>query len=532
MAAAAAAEFPDSSARRAALRADCRFGRVRARAPHLRGPGERPDRLRGYGAHRRLDGVQRCPESRRRHRQRRLPRRRRRAGRRVHRVQHRQPAAASSSDGRFRSGENQFRMEGDEIVKHGDDTYSFEEGMFTTCRCPPGERDPWQIRAGSADLEVGGYGTARNTTFEILGVPVVWLPWMIYPLKTERQSGLLFPEFGYGSRNGVDIGLPIFWAARDNLNITADAAVAQQARREGRPRGRVRVRREVGGGGLRIVPLRRGHRPELSAGRPSIASAGWCTASRTSSCPTIWRLKSDFQFISDNEYLVDFDDLPERVNDRFLQSNAFRGPVVRRGRPLRRAGGAIVYADDLQNPDDQDRDKFLLQRLPTSGAGRAAGRRRRVDSGALADHPVLRRRVHLLRSRARRAVDKYDDLDARLLRRRHLHRHGHRRDSEFSSERGFRPLMDPDPNPDPHGDDAPYAIREARARRGLRGRGAAGRRRPPHRSSSRAWACRSGSETSSRPIPRWGGTRPSTTPTFRARRSGTCSRRGSTCAAA
>ena len=28
---------------------------------------------------------------------------------------------------------------------------------------------------------------------------------------------------------------------------------------------------------------------------------------------------------------------------------------------------SVVYADDLQNPDDQDRDKFLLQRLPTLG---------------------------------------------------------------------------------------------------------------------------------------------------------------------
>jgi len=113
-------------------------------------------------------------------------------------------------DGRFRSGENQFRMEGDEIVKHGDDTYSFEEGMFTTCRCPPGERDPWQIQAKSADLEIGGYGTARNSTFEILGVPVVWLPWMIYPLKTERLLG----------------------RARQPERH-ADAALAQRAGREG-----------------------------------------------------------------------------------------------------------------------------------------------------------------------------------------------------------------------------------------------------------------------------------------------------------
>ena len=85
-------------------------------------------------------------------------------------------------------------MSGAEIAKTGAQTYRFEKGRFTTCRCADGERDPWEIKADSAELEIGGYGTARNTTFEVLGVPVVWLPWMIYPLKTERQTGLLFPR--------------------------------------------------------------------------------------------------------------------------------------------------------------------------------------------------------------------------------------------------------------------------------------------------------------------------------------------------
>jgi LPS-assembly protein len=122
----------------------------------------------------------------------------------------------------FDSEKDQFQMRGEEIIKHGDDSYSFERGTFSTCECPdPDERDPWRIKAGSAKLEVGGYGTARNTTFEILGVPVVWLPWMIYPLKTERESGLLFPLFDYSGRNGAELGLPIFWAAHESVNVIA-----------------------------------------------------------------------------------------------------------------------------------------------------------------------------------------------------------------------------------------------------------------------------------------------------------------------
>ncbi len=109
---------------------------------------------------------------------------------------------------RFASEEDQLRLEGAVIEKTGEQTYVFEDGMFTSCRCPDDGRDPWRIRASKADLEIGGYGTARNTTFEILGVPVLWLPWMIYPLKTERQSGFLMPGFGFGQRHGFEVSVP------------------------------------------------------------------------------------------------------------------------------------------------------------------------------------------------------------------------------------------------------------------------------------------------------------------------------------
>ena len=106
-------------------------------------------------------------------------------------------------DAEFDVPSNRLEMRGVEIAKTGDRTYTFKQGSFTTCRCPdPEAREPWQIEAGEADLELEGYGVTKNTTVEVLGVPILWLPWMIYPLKTDRQSGLLFPDFGMGGRNG------------------------------------------------------------------------------------------------------------------------------------------------------------------------------------------------------------------------------------------------------------------------------------------------------------------------------------------
>ena len=42
----------------------------------------------------------------------------------------------------------------------------------------------------------------------------------MFPVKSERESGLLFPEFAYGGRNGFEVGLPLYWAARHNINVT------------------------------------------------------------------------------------------------------------------------------------------------------------------------------------------------------------------------------------------------------------------------------------------------------------------------
>ena len=118
-------------------------------------------------------------------------------------------------DGHLSSEATAFRAHGARIEKTGANTYRFEDGHFTPCACPDDERPPWAIAASESKFEVEGYGTARNARFEVLGVPVVWLPWMIYPVKTKRQSGILLPQFALSGRSGVEIGLPVFLALGD-----------------------------------------------------------------------------------------------------------------------------------------------------------------------------------------------------------------------------------------------------------------------------------------------------------------------------
>lgn len=265
-------------------------------------------------------------------------------------------------DGRLDAAGSEFRMTGDEVRKTGDETYIFDNGTFTTCRCPAGETDPWKIRAEKADLELGGYATTRNTTVEVLGVPVLWLPWMRYPLKTDRETGFLFPEFSNSSRSGFDVGLPFFWAAADNVNVLVTPRYLTE--RGFKPELEVEYVFGPSSEGEFFASFIDDDDIDPDSISTPFDSERWATEwVHDHHLPRGWRWKVDARVMSDNLYAFDFNDLTNFRSDRYLEALTF---VEKRFGLLGEYGftGLLQYADDLQNPDDQDRDDFLLQRLP------------------------------------------------------------------------------------------------------------------------------------------------------------------------
>lgn len=93
-----------------------------------------------------------------------------------------------------------------------------EQVTFSTCERG---REFWQIR--SADLRVDhakGRATARNMTFAIKNVPVLWLPWISFPIDDQRHSGLLSPQARFDSDSGLDLALPWYWNIAPNQDAT------------------------------------------------------------------------------------------------------------------------------------------------------------------------------------------------------------------------------------------------------------------------------------------------------------------------
>ncbi len=90
--------------------------------------------------------------------------------------------------------------------------------MFTTCRMT--DRS-WQLRARTLRLDTNRQvGTSRDTRIDFEGIPVLYLPWLSFPLSGERKSGFLFPSAGNNSNSGFELEVPYYWNIAPNADLT------------------------------------------------------------------------------------------------------------------------------------------------------------------------------------------------------------------------------------------------------------------------------------------------------------------------
>lgn len=118
----------------------------------------------------------------------------------------------------FQLGKSGSRGAADQIVISREGTLSLDEVSYTTC--PPGS-DDWLLQAGSIDLDTReGAGTARNVKLRFQGVPILYAPYLSFPLGNARKTGLLTPEIGSTGRSGNEISVPWYWNIADNRDAT------------------------------------------------------------------------------------------------------------------------------------------------------------------------------------------------------------------------------------------------------------------------------------------------------------------------
>ncbi len=117
---------------------------------------------------------------------------------------------------RGRVSTNQITLTGERINKLGPDRFQTHRGEYTTCKdCPRS----WSLLANDVDLEIEGYAFMSSVTMKIGDAPSFWIPYMIVPIKTKRQTGLLIPRFGF-TAFGTNFVQPFFWAINRSMDAT------------------------------------------------------------------------------------------------------------------------------------------------------------------------------------------------------------------------------------------------------------------------------------------------------------------------
>ena len=125
--------------------------------------------------------------------------------------------------------EGGYKAEAAKIDKLSETKYNLFDSVFTTCHCADGTK-PWEIKSSESNITQESYAHCYNNTVEFQGLPIFYTPYLAFPVKTERQSGILAPTYGYSNRDGVQFKLPYFAVIDDSSDLTISPFTETQSR--------------------------------------------------------------------------------------------------------------------------------------------------------------------------------------------------------------------------------------------------------------------------------------------------------------
>lgn len=121
-------------------------------------------------------------------------------------------------DALFISPRSAVRGSAKAIYQENKDFSHYKDVAYTSC--PPGNQD-WVIHAERFKMnKASGKAAAKNAWLEFKSVPVLYTPYISFPLDSRRTTGFLMPRLHPFGQNGIDISLPFYWNIAPNYDVT------------------------------------------------------------------------------------------------------------------------------------------------------------------------------------------------------------------------------------------------------------------------------------------------------------------------
>lgn len=222
----------------------------------------------------------------------------------------REAVGAGAAEMMYFEGENQFRL---------------KQATWSTCPAPDPE---WYLKSDDLALDYDReVGESKGSSLVFKDVPILWWPWVEFPLAEQRQSGLLPPTMGYTNKTGFDVSMPYYF----NIAPNYDATLA--------PRMMSRRGLQLAGEFRYLTPTYRGdaHVEVMANDRVTGESRSLGSLQHQQQLAPNWFGSLDLNAVSDDDY---FEDLSTRVE------SSSRTNLLREAR-LRYTGGGWWTASGL-----------------------------------------------------------------------------------------------------------------------------------------------------------------------------------------
>jgi LPS-assembly protein len=193
----------------------------------------------------------------------------------------------------FTLDDNTARGAADALEINQEGRLELDNVSYTTC---PPESNDWILEAKDIDLDTkSGVGTARSVKLRFQGVPILYTPYISFPIGDARKSGILAPQAGTSGRSGTQIRLPFYWNIAPNYDATITSTILAD-------RGL-----QIGADFRYLTDTMDGH-----VNVEHLASDNMFNDSRTmmqlqhrTMFVNGWRNRVDFREVSDNQYFED-----------------------------------------------------------------------------------------------------------------------------------------------------------------------------------------------------------------------------------
>lgn len=122
-----------------------------------------------------------------------------------------------------------------ELIFAGPDRYQATDATYTTCNA----YDEWLLGMKELDIDQQRMvGSARNVVLYFKGVPIMYSPWLDFPLDRGRKTGMLAPSFGSTGRRGLEVTVPYYFNLAPNYDATLSPRVMSKRGAELNAQGR------------------------------------------------------------------------------------------------------------------------------------------------------------------------------------------------------------------------------------------------------------------------------------------------------